>query len=593
MKYHHCPGIFWHGIVAAAVFVTATAHAQSTMSLDIGGATYTINKELYGALMEDWGRGIYTGVYVGAASSIPNTNGMRNDVIAAFKDAGVTCLDWPGGCFAERYDWKDGLGPKNSRPGGDMINGLGTAEYFQLCSLVNSVPYITANMTSETPAVMAAWLNHIDSLYPGRLKYWKIGNEIWGGCGVTNTVTYYCNRFEQYEAAIPSKFSGKLFRIADGGSGNGLSSAWLDSLMRREMGKVEGVTYHYYSGLNNSGPSYNFTQAQYYSRLQLAWAMENNMRTCETIMNRYDPNYTVGLMVDEWGAWYSGIPGMGSCYQQNTCRDAVIASMHFNIFNNRCRRVKMALVAQPVNVIQSLLLTKNPPTTDMIKTPTFYVFKMYKVHQEAKMVPLTLTTSNNQNVPLISASASVDSTGKLHISMCNTHISAAQNVVITLANGPGYTSCTGTVINGPEYGSYNDYNGVEPVNIKALSSSSYTHNGNTITVSVPAHAVVTLALTPGTGIAAHARCGGDVWSVKPCGKGSVRILGPVLRTVPLTLAILGIDGRTMIASEIVTMPPGQTGTVWRPRNGAIGPGVYFVKITAGANVFSRRIVLAR
>ncbi|MBN1129692.1 MAG: hypothetical protein JXA71_11930, partial [Chitinispirillaceae bacterium] len=543
-------------------------------------------------LMEDWGRGIYTGVYVGASSSIPNTNGMRNDVIAAFREAGVTCLDWPGGCYAERYDWRDGIGPKTSRPGGDMTNGLGTAEYFQLCSLVNSVPYITANITSETPAVMTAWLNHIDSLYPNKIRYWKMGNEIWGGCGVTNNVTYYINRYNQYKVAIPSKFSGKLYRIADGGSGNGLSFTWLDSVMRREMGSVEGVTFHYYSGLNNSGPSFNFTEAEYYSRLRLAWAMNNHMNTCETIMNRYDPDRTVGLLVDEWGAWYTGIPGMGSCYQQNTCRDAVIASLHLNIFNNRCRRVTMALVAQPVNVIQSLLLTKNPPTTDMIKTPTFYVFKMYKVHQNAKMVPATLVTANNQEVPLVNASASVDNTRKLHISLCNTHVSAAQSVVVTLVNSPGYATCTGTVINGPAYNSYNDYNGVEPVNIKTFAATNFSLSGSTLTVSLPAHSVVTLELTPGTGMKRGAPQGSGTWSVMPVSGGAISVRGAVSRAIPVSLSLLSLDGRMVIAPAVMTMEPGQDRLVWRPNSGVPG-GTYVVTLMAGTQVVTQRLRVVR
>ena len=227
-------------LIIGAFCLSSIVSAQSTLSLDIGQATYTINKELYGALMEHWGRGIYTGVYVGESSSIPNTNGIRNDVIEAFKDAGLTCLNWPGGCFAERYNWRDGIGPKNQRPGGDRENGFGTAEYFELCDLVGSVPYITANMTSEPPEVMTAWLNHIDSEYPDKLTYWKIGNERWGGCVVTNSATWYLDKFDQYMAAIPSEFSAKLFKMADCGSGNGLSSSWLAAVMRKRTVSRKG-----------------------------------------------------------------------------------------------------------------------------------------------------------------------------------------------------------------------------------------------------------------------------------------------------------------------------------------------------------------
>lgn len=580
------------------VCFTSIVSAQSTLSLDVGKAEYTISKEIYGALMENWGRDIYTGVYVGENSSVPNTNGIRNDVIEAFKEAGVTCLDWPGGCFAERYNWRNGIGPKQNRPGGDCNNGtdsdgFGTAEYFQLCDLVGSIPYVTANIFVAT-ADQAAWLNYIDEHYPGKLVYWKIGNEPWGGCrGYEYAINQYLDKYEEFEATIPQQFEGKLYRIADGGSGNGLGDYWLDAVMKRVMGKAEGVTYHYYSGLNGSGPSINFSRNEYYSRLRLGWAIDSCMNTCERIMNKYDPEYTVDLLVDEWGAWYSQLGG-GS-YQQNTCRDAVIASWHLNVFNNRCRRVKMAMVAQPVNVIQSLLLTKNPPTTDMIKTPTFYVYKMYKVHQEATMVPVTQAPEKNERVPIINASASVDSTGMLHISMCNSHISDEQRVTITLNEAPEYSSCAATVINGPEYGSYNDYNGVEPVNIQPLPEENVTFDESSLEVSVPAHSVVTLALTPSetTGIDRPDPLNRGTWSVTPVTGGAIRLQTSGSEAVTLKLTLLGIDGKRVITSDVVAVTPGVSGTVWRPAKKEYGNGIYILGIITGRRITTCRVVLIR
>ena len=593
MRNNRLNGCFLSILAIGALSMMSALYGQNALTLNIDQATYTINKELYGGLMENWGRGIYTGVYVGESSSIPNTKGIRNDVISAFKDAGVTNLCWPGGCFAETYDWREGIGPKAKRDGGEMRNGLGTDEYFELCELLGTIPYITANISSRSPAVMTGWLNHIDSLFPNKLKYWKMGNEIWGGCGNGKSVSQYISLYDQYKVAIPSKFSGKLFRIADGGSGNGLSFSWLESVMQKEVGSVEGVTFHYYAGLNNSGPSYNFNEADYYKRLGLAWAIESHMNKCEGIMIKYDPDYTVGLMVDEWGAWYTGIQGMGNSYQQSTCRDAVIASMHLNVFNNHCRRVKMASVAQPVNVIQSLLLTKNPPTTDIIKTPTFYVFKMYKVHQNAKMVPLTLTTNNNQGVPLINASASVDSAGKLHISMCNTHATANQNCAITLKNAPSsYATCTGTIINGPKYNSFNDYGHVEPVNIQNFDATNFSLSGTTLTVTVPAHSVITLELSPvPVNISHKMEQNSGVWSATPLQGGAIRLQGSGFKGTSVSLTLFGVDGRTVVASDFVSMESGKS-VQWMP-NKNTGAGVYIVKITAGERVSTHRLFLSR
>jgi alpha-N-arabinofuranosidase len=579
------------------VFCVAGVFGQNTLSLNLGQATYTIKKEVYGALFENWGRDIYTGLYVGEASSIPNTSGMRNDVIAALIDAGVSCLDWPGGCFAETYLWTDGIGTKASRPSGEMVNGLGTNEYFQLCNLMGIPPYITANITSTGTAVMTSWLNYINTTFPGQLKYWKMGNEIWGGCGTVHTASYYTGRYDLYKVAIPSAFSGNLFRIADGGSGNGSTVAWfpwLDTVMLREMGSMEGVTFHYYAGLNNSGPSYGFTEAQYYSRLQLAYAMYRKIDSCELTMNVRDPNYTVGLMVDEWGAWYTGISGMGSCYQQNTCRDAVIAAMHLNLFNNHCRRVKMACVAQVINVIQSLILTR---TTDaqFIKTPTFYVFKMFKVHQNATMVPAALTCGTNQSIPLITASASVDSSNVLHISLCNTHATTSQSLSITLNNSPRtYSTCTGTIVNGAAFGTYNDY-GVENVNIQTFAPSNFNLSGTTLTVStLPAHSVVTLALTPTVGVLTPVnRSTGELFSISTMTGGRIVVNYTATRKTPVNLSLYGVDGRTIVESFSGTLEPGEKSLVWQPKYRIMGTGAYVVKMTAGEVTKTQRVVLAR
>lgn len=579
-------------LLAGTVCLVSTAWAtKSTLSLNVGQATYKINRELYGALMENTNRTIYTGVYVGIASSIPNINGMRKDVIAGFKEGGVSNLCFPGGCFAEKYKWRDGIGPKASRPSGDMTNGLGTDEYFQLCDSVGSIPYITADITNDSVASMSAWLNYIDSLYPNKIKYWKMGNEPWGGCNAigiaTLTITKYLETYEKYLAGIPAKFSGRIFRIADGGSGNGSYSYWVDSLMRREKGRIDGVTLHYYPSF--SGPSIGFTSAQYYSELQGAYKMNGYVGVWDNIMKKYDSTYNVGLMVDEWGAWYTTLT---QGYTQSTCRDAVIASMNLNIFNNNCRRVKMACVAQPVNFIQPLFLTKNPSTTDMVKTPTFYVFKMYKVHQKALMVPSTLTTSTNQTIPIIIESASVDSMGKLHVSMCNTHISDADTVTITLNNASTYSSCSGTIITGPTDSSYNDFSAAEKVNIQNFPGA--TMSGKTVTVPVPGHSVVTLELIPATGTTWNPKMANSAkaWSVEALAGGAIKVWSSVAEESRVSLSLFGIDGRT-IAFDQITIKPGERSIVWQPGKRALCAGVYIMSINDGKQTVAQRIAISR
>ena len=579
----------------AAVCALATASAQSMLSLNVSQATYTINKEIYGGLLENFGRDIYTGLYVGTASSVPNVNGMRRDVIAAFKECGVTILDWPGGCFAENYNWTNGIGSKTSRPGGDMTNGMGTVEYFQLCDSLQSIPYITANVRTQPTSTMVSWLNYIDTAFPGRLKYWKMGNEPWGGCngaGIpTVSITQYINIYNQYKAAIPSKWSGKLFRVADGGTADYLYKVtWIDSLMKCVMGSVEGVTLHYYGAF--SGASIDFPAAEYYNRLQVALGISSKLEIYDSIMAKYDPNYTVGLLVDEWGAWYSNAPGKD--YPQSSCRDAVIAALNLNMFNNRCRRIKMGCVAQPVNTIQSLILTENPAQNRIVKTPTFYVYKMYKVHQNAKMVPMTLTTQNNQSVPIISASSSVGSTHKLHISLCNTHATATHTVTISI-NGPPYSSCTGTIVTGPSYNSYNDFGAAENVNIQSFSGATL-NNGNAVTVPMPAHSVVTLELTeapPSINDLVAARSSLSRMNAALTADGSIVVHYSTSRAVPLSLTLYGADGRTIAAESNETLDPAGNSFVWNPKKNNLKANVYILKISAGNESTARRLIVAR
>jgi alpha-L-arabinofuranosidase len=588
-------------LMIGTLCLAASLSAQSTLSLNVGQATYTINRELYGGLLEQTSTDVYRGLYTGTASSVPNTNGMRNDVMAAFRESGVATLDWPGGCEAETYNWRNGIGPKAGRTNGDMANGMGTNEYFQLCDSVGSIPYVTADIRSptQTPAVMTAWLNYIDSLFPNKLKYWKMGNEPWGGCtglGVSAlSVTDYINIYNQYKAAIPAKLAGKVARIIDGGSGDYLGKPnWIDSIMRCEMNSMEGATFHYYgmfAGSSNT-ESYVFTSADYYNRLSSQWALEAKVRAQDSIMTRYDPNYTVGLMVDEWGSWYSQTVASGKQYTQSTCRDAVIASINLNTFNNHCRRVKMACVAQPVNFIQPLVLTEYPAQSRIVKTPTLYVYKMYRVHQKAKMVPATWSANpTNQNVPITTASASVDSTGKLHISMCNTDYAATHTVAITLNNAPSYASCTGTIVNGPAANSYNDFGAAEAVNIQSFAASNFTFSGNTVNVTMPAHSVVTIELKPAVGVIRNSLFGTKSrFTVTACAGGKIVLRYAVTESTPFTLGLYSIDGRTIAATCKGILVPGGTRFVWQPKNTGRATNACIVKTSVGERSESQRIV---
>jgi len=574
------------------------ASAQNTIALKFDSATTTISRSIYGALMENLGRDIYNGIYVGTASTIPNTNGMRNDIIAAMIDGGISCLEWPGGCFAETYLWRNGIGPVASRPGGAMVNGLGTAEYFQLCQLIGSDPYICCDMTADSAGDEKAWLQHIDSTptWESSLKYWKIGNEVWGGCGAAITSSAYITKFNQFTADIPAA-NANMWRIMSGSRDSDSGWGWTDTIMKNEYANIQGLSFHYYAVTNWTamGPSLGFTTAQYYAQLNRAYLLDRLMDSNIVRMDKYDPTRKVGLMIDEWGAWYTAITGMGADYNQSSMRDAEIAVMSLNMFNNRCNRVRMALVAQAVNVIQALFLTPTSTTsTKLIKTPVFYVFKLLKPHQKATMVPITLQCETLQTMPVISASASVDSTGALHISMGNIDVANVQPVTITLTGAPqAYQTVTGQIVNGPTDSSYNDTTG-ETVNIEPFASGNFTLNGSTLSVNMPAHSVVMMTLTPNaTGLLVP----GPMQtiphlSLKAGENGKVMVGYSGKNALPLHLSLLGIDGRALASTRIV-MTAGAKNFVWQPQGLSLGDRVYFIRASGAGSTATARLVLAR
>ncbi len=589
MKYKQVLGSVVKLVVAGALCGAFSVSGQ-TLGLNLGSATTTIEKALYGCLMENYGRCIYNGVFVGTGSSIPNTNGMRNDVIAGFQEAGVGCIEFPGGCFADQYHWQDGTAsPQSSRPGGEMTNGLGTPEYFKLCSLSVALSYPTANIQSGTSAEMNAWLTYIQArpTWLSILKFWKIGNEEWSPCG-SMTQASYQTKFDQWYTAEPSWATSSVMHIMDGGSGGG----WVNADATYAAGKSGpmGISYHYYAVTNWSakGPSSGFTVAQYYAQLQRAWAIDGSI-------NGFSIPSSVALCVDEWGAWYDDA-GHGTSFNWSTVRDAVIAGMNLNIFNNRCARVKMALVAQPVNVIQALMLTNSAEGgTVMRKTPVFWVFKMYKPHHNAKMVPVTWTNNpTNQSIPQLNASASVDASNVLHISVVNTHDANSQSLTINLNNSPRtYTTVTGQMVNGASITSgITSFTATDTASLQTFTNFSLA--GTTITTTLPAHSVVMLTVSPQVGV--HApdviRSAGD-FSIKTAAGGRIVVSYPAARRMPVRLSLYDIDGRTIVDTYNGAIEAGQKSLVWQPKSCDMGKNVYIVKLEAGEVTKSERLIITR
>jgi alpha-N-arabinofuranosidase len=494
------------------------AQVYITVKLDEGKDT--ISRHIYGHFAEHLGRCIYDGFYVGENNkSIPNKDGIRLDIIEALKKLKIPNLRWPGGCFADTYHWKDGIGPKKDRP--TMINtwwgnttednSFGTNEFLQMCEMLGAEPYLSGNVGSGTPQELADWVkytNHPNGSSPmpvmrqqnGRanpwgVKFWGIGNEAWG-CGGNMTPEYYANIYRQYTTFMSSGGGPALYRIASGASSDDYH--WTEVLMRdipRHL--LDGVGVHHYSVIdwNAKSPATRFTEAQYYATMKQAWRMEELVTRHAAIMDKYDPRNEVDMIVDEWGGWYDVEPGTNSAflYQQNTMRDAMIAGVTLNVFNNHARRVKMANLAQAVNVLQAVILTEG---NKLVLTPTYHVMEMNKVHQDALLVPMAFTSptveGNTDQLPAISAAASRDKSGKIHVSLVNIDLKKTYSIEIMLEGKSAFKTVTGRILASPDIRDHNSFNAPDRVAPAAFNSARIS--GNKLRVTLPAAAVLVLEI---------------------------------------------------------------------------------------------------
>ncbi len=453
-----------------------------------------INREIYSNFSEHLGRCIYDGIFVGKNSDIPNTEGYRNDVIEAFRAIKLPVLRWPGGCFADEYHWKDGIGAQSSRKkivntnwgGVTEDNSFGTHEFLRFCELVGCEPYISGNVGSGTVEELSQWIEYItfDGTSPmadlrkqnGREKPWKlkylgIGNESWG-CGGAMSPEYYCDNFRRYSTFCRDLSGNKLFRIACGPNADDYN--WTEVCMKKiTPWNMQGLSLHYYTlptgDWGHKGSATVFDDKEYYRTIKNTLFMEELVTRHSEIMNRYDPEHKVGLIVDEWGTWYDVEEGTnpGFLYQQNTMRDAVVAAINLNIFNNHSERVYMANIAQAVNVLQAVLLTEGAVT---VKTPTYHVFDLYKEHQEAALIYSHIenedTGAEDVSVPSVSCSASVSESGNITVTLSNCSLDKDYTVDMGMSFGE-IARAEGRVLYG-EVHAHNDFQNPDNVAIKPL-----------------------------------------------------------------------------------------------------------------------------
>jgi len=502
-------------------FTAVSAQAQNTINITISPASQapTISKYIYSHFAEHLGHSIYGGFYVGDTSKIPNTNGIRNDVVTALKKMKIPSLRWPGGCFADTYHWRDGIGPKDKRPaiinrwwGGVLEdNSFGTHDFLNMCELLGAEPYVAGNIGSGTVQELADWVQYTttDNKNPmsdlrksnGRnqpwdVKFWGVGNEAWG-CGGNMTAEYYANEFRKYSTFMAnSGGKGKIFRIASGA--NSADYNWTETLMKNiPKNLIEGIALHHYSVISwgNKGPAVDFTEQQYFQTMRQALLMDSLVTKHARIMDKYDPEKRIALVVDEWGGWYDVEKGTnpGFLYQQNTMRDALIAGATLNIFNNHADRVRMANLAQCINVLQAVILTDQQK---MILTPTYHVMEMYNVHQDATLLPLSINNDTeyahgNEKLPAVSASASKDKNGLVHITLTNIDPAHPQKIAIDV-KGLQVKNITGRILTSAKAQDHNSF--TEPDKVKPVAFKGAVLKSGNLQVSLPPVSVVVLEL---------------------------------------------------------------------------------------------------
>ncbi|TWU63044.1 Intracellular exo-alpha-L-arabinofuranosidase 2 [Crateriforma conspicua] len=509
---------------------THPSHAQTKIVVDATKADSVIAPEIYGQFAEHLGGCVYGGLWVGPDSQIPNERGYRKDVLDALKRLNVPVLRWPGGCFADDYHWRDGIGPRDARPrtlniywGGDETNAFGTHEFLDLCEILGCEAYVAGNVGSGTVEEMREWVEYMTSdsnstlaqmrrmngrEKPWRVKYFGVGNENWG-CGGNMTAEYYSDLYRRYATYVRNFSGNRITKVANGPSGRDVP--FMDTLVRNAHRQADAFSMHYYvlpgADWNAKGDALNFPESEWFSVMQQTYQVEDLIKDYIAILDEVDPNRRLDLYVDEWGTWYDQAPDAPSAlYQQNTIRDAVSAALFFHIFHEHADRITMGNIAQVVNVLQAMILTRDDR---MLLTPTYHVFEMYKIHQGAKHIPLdvnspayTCTTANepptnpsasfktdansdkswSNQVDAISASASLTAEGMINVSLVNA--SPTESYLVELAfEGLDLTKANGRVLSAERIDAHNTFDDPEAVQPQVIRNLMTV--ANTIQITIP------------------------------------------------------------------------------------------------------------
>lgn len=505
---------------AALLVFAAPATAQDApatevvIRADTPGPIY--DRRIFTQFAEHLGHGIYGGLWVGEKSKIPNTRGFRNDVVGALKALEVPVIRWPGGCFADEYHWREGIGPRSKRPvkinthwgGVTEPNTVGTHEFMDLTEQIGAEAYVAGNVGNGTPQEMAEWVEYMTApagslaeerarngrKQPWAVPYFGVGNELWG-CGGNMRAQYAADLTRRYATFIKAPAGTRILKIAAGANVDDYN--WTETLIREAAGQIDALSLHYYTvpgGWPPRASASQFDEAGWAETLAGAWRMDELVTRHTAIMDRYDPAKRIWLAVDEWGTWYAGDPGTnpGFLRQQNTLRDGLVAAIHLNIFAKHAERVKMSAIAQMVNVLQAMILTDGPK---MVLTPTYHVFAMYKPYMDGTVLPLEIDSpwynKDQWVMPAVSASAVRGKDGVVRVALANADPNRANQVTAKLA-GVSAGTVSGQVLTANEITARNDFDA--PARVSPQPFSGARIENGALSVTLPPKSVVMLEL---------------------------------------------------------------------------------------------------
>ena len=518
----------WGVLLAFAVFATAASAAEAPpveLDIDTHTAGPVINRNIFGQFAEHLGSGIYGGVWVGKDSSIANVRGIRSDVVGALRALKVPNVRWPGGCFADEYHWRDGVGPAAQRKStvntnwGNAIesNAFGTDEFMDFIDQIGSAAYVSVNLGSGSPREAAEWMEYMTAAAdstagkeraanghsaPYEVRFVGLGNESWG-CGGALSPDYYVNQMRVYSRFVhnfnPAQTGERAMQRIAVGADNA-NTDYIESVMKAWHDKVwswdlEGVSLHSYTsaGWPPAHPGVGFGEDEYALLLNDTLKMETLVSAHSALMDRYDPQKKVSLAVDEWGVWLAPTPGTnpGFLVQQNSLRDAMLAALNLDIFARHADRVRMANIAQMVNVLQSMIMTRGG---SMVLTPTYHVFRMYVPFQDATLLPVRLNpgryVSGKITLPRVDAIAARDRGGHVWLAALNLDPRQPLRLSVGIDGGAAHRA-QGEVLTAAQVDSVNTFEKPDQVVPQPIAGSI---QGGRLMLQLPARSVAVLGI---------------------------------------------------------------------------------------------------